>query len=59
MAEESKILESLVRRQIRFNAAIKKESSTVRNTEPLELPLPELKPEITEKEESSITEESQ
>jgi hypothetical protein len=56
MAEESKILESLVRRQVRFNAAIKEVTAKTRIIQATQLPLPDLEPEITGKEEASETE---
>ncbi len=58
MAEESEILKSLVRRQRRFQEAIAKQKGVVKKVEPVQLPLSRLRPEITEKELASETEEA-
>lgn len=48
MPEESKILESLVRRQVRFQEAIKKSTEKVRKQTGEQLVLPGLEPTVTE-----------
>lgn len=48
MPEESKILESLVRRQVRFQRAIRKASEKVRKPPSEQLALPSLEPTVTE-----------
>lgn len=47
MPEESKILESLVRRQVRFQEAIRKASEKVRKPPGEQLALPGLEPTVT------------
>lgn len=50
MAEESKILELLVQRQVDFQKALKKAAAKTRNAKLVQLPLPTLKPTVLEKE---------
>ncbi len=58
MPEESEILKSLVRRQVQFQKAIAKQKGVVKKVEPIQVTLPGLSSEITEKELASETEEA-